>query len=1347
MKFVVYTGSTCIRRSVACLLGLWLALSAAAQPVTVRSLGSTPQGDVLEVVAQWARPLASALDSAGVTALSWKAVVAATGGAWETSETIWLPAPVTPRVEIVAADYEEVPLALGAEGASLAAWLNQPPVEVVGVGMERRRPAATLSVRLLVYDEARQMLRRYRRVQVRLRHPVAQTSVLGTGLRPSNNPHLQVTRSVLADGAIVKFPVREEGIYRIDRAALAELLALVGRSVDEIDPRQLQLYGNGGRPLPALNSAPRPADLIENPVWGVGLDDGSFDEGDALIFYAAGVQGWTYNAQRGEWEHYTHPFSNANYYFLKVGERAGRRIETIPFPNAPDAQPVAQLTGRYVVDPEDFLWSKEGIAEGKGSGLTWVSVPISPAGRLRILEGVTPPGLTAGTVTYRARVAIQSNPAAYAVFVSRGQELARASAGVVFPDPESPVARATEVTFTQALATATPLELEMTLTNPGGDPRAALEWLRVFYPMRLVATDGYLRFFTPPGQTGTFEFLLEGFAETPQVWDVTEPGTVHRLEVQATSGGYRVQVVCNDPERPRELVAFTPGAVRPLDPSGARRVPSQNLHGIDFYPDLAIVTADTFRVYAEQLAEHRRGQGLRVVVATVEQIYNEFSGGVPDMRAVRDYLKFLYDRAPDESSLLRYALLFGDGHYNYRELWQKPTLKNWVPPYETVDSYHPINSYTSDDYFGLLDDDEGLWPDYGAGAYSTERLDLGIGRLPVQTPEEAQQVIDKIFRYESPATYGPWRMRYTFVADDGPTGVAAQQNDLDLHVQNIDVVAEEVKQYFPTIDVQKIYAVSYPRVFMGIWRIPNARRDILRALEEGTLVINYSGHGSSDVLAQEEIFTRDDAAALTNRDRLAIFITATCTWGRWDMTEAQSGGEVLLLNPNGGAVAVFSAVRLVYTSADTSVLNVGLNRMLNKYLFRPEADGQMPRLGDALRRMKNTRAGLQNNNRRFNLLGDPTLRIGFPHRRVVVESINDQAPDLAQPVPMRALERVTVRGYVQDVAGQLDPGFNGVATLTVFDAERQKPLPYWRYMPTPYYLVREDLIWRGQVDVQNGRFAATFVVPKDILYSNRRGRISAYAYNAETHAAGYTEGFVVGGTAASIPDDREGPEIRLYLNDTTFVSGGLVPPNPRLIVQLYDASGINTVGAGLGHELLLIIDGDEARAQNLSSAFRSEPNSYQRGRVEWTLTDLTPGPHTLTVRAWDVLNNVSTASLDFIVSDDSRLELRNVFNYPNPTTGPTRFVFEHNQPAGTPARVQLRIYTLAGRPVRTLDGIETLPTGVLPANLVMIPWDGRDEDRDPLATGIYLYRLRVEIERPDGSRQVAEHIDRLAIIR
>jgi hypothetical protein len=1317
-----------------------------AQQVAMRQLGATPQEQLWEVTATWPLSLQAALDSANTRTLTSAAVIAATQGMWEASETLILPALILPQVEIVQADYEEAHLPVEGTLWATAAELNLPPVEVIGLGMERRRPAATLHVRLLIYDEARQVMRRYRRLTLRIRHPA--TSLLqAQPLMPASNPHLSVTRSVLADGLIFKIPIREEGLYRIDRAVLSELLSRVGRSLSEVDPRRLQLYGNGGAPLPALNSAPRAADLIENPVWRIGLDDGAFDAGDALIFYAAGPQGWTYNAQRGEWEHYTHPFSNENYYFLKIGDRTGLSLETQPFLEEATGQPVTQLMGRFVVDPEEFLWSKEGIVEGKGSGLTWVSVPISPAGRLRVLQNTTLPGLKAGTIVYRARVAIQSNPAASVQFISRGQVLATLSAGVTFPDPESPVARAAEATFSQALATAGSLDLEMTLTNPGGDPRAALEWLRVFYPMRLTASNNYLRFFTPPGQTGTFEFVLEGFTEMPQVWDITEPGRILRLAVRSVVGGYQVRVAAMDPERPRELVAFTPAAVRTLNAASVRRIVNQNLHGIDQYPDLAIVTADTFRVYAEELAEHRRREGLRVVVATVEQIYNEFSGGVPDMRAVRDYLKFLYDRAPSAQQLLRYALLFGDGHFNYRGLWRQPTLRNWVFPYQTVDSYHPINSYTSDDYFGLLDDNEGLWLDFGAGAYSAERLDLGIGRLPVQTPEEARQVLDKIFRYENPETFGAWRLRYTVVADDGPTGVAAQQNDLDLHVQNIDVVAEELKRRFPGVDVQKIYALSYPRVFMGIWRIPDARQDILRALEEGTLVINYSGHGSSDVLAQEEIFTKDDAAALTNRDRLAIFITATCSWGRWDMTETQSGGEVLLLNPNGGAVAVFSTVRLVYTSPDTSVLNVGLNRMLNQYLFTPEADGQMPRLGDALRRTKNTRAGLQNNNRRFNLLGDPTLRVGFPYQRVVVETINGQPPRSEQPVPVRALERVTVSGYVQHATGTIDPAFTGMATLTVFDAERQKPLPYWRYMPTPYYLVREDLIWRGQVDVRNGRFEATFVVPKDILYSNQQGRLSIYAQSLTAHAAGFTEDFVVGGTATNIPDDQEGPEIQLYLNDTTFVSGGLVPPNPKLLVFLYDASGINTVGAGLGHELLLIIDGNEARAQNLSRAFRSEPNSYQRGRVEWTLSDLAPGPHTLTVRAWDVLNNVSTASLDFIISDDRQLELRNVFNYPNPTTGPTRFVFEHNQPPGTPARVQLRIYTLAGRPVRTLDGPETLPTGTLPANLVMIPWDGRDEDQDRLATGIYLYRLRVEVERPDGSRQVAEHIDRVAIIR
>src|SRR5690606_30710718 len=383
---------------------------------------------------------------------------------------------------------------------------------------------------------------------------------------------------------------------------------------------------------------------------------------------------------------------------------------------------------------------------------------------------------------------------------------------------------------------------------------------------------------------------------------------------------------------------------------------------------------------------------LNVEVAVVSRIYNEFSGGLQDMRAIRDYFRFLYDRSTDDSRRLRYALLLGDGHFNFRNLGgdsQQPELTNWILPYETEDSFDPDLSYTSDDYFGLLDPEEGIWA--WPGIYygvSTERVDIGVGRIPAQTLEEAAAVVAKIKHYENPETYGSWRTRYLFVADDGYNGIRpVLENRPDLHTQNSDVVAELIRQQEPAINLRKIYGISYTREFLNGWRLPGARRDLLAALNEGVLIMNYSGHGGEFSLAQEEIFTQSDALALRNLDRVPIVVTATCSFGWWDLAKEQSAAESMLLNPDGGAVALMTTVRLVYTDANINILNVGLNRALNTAMFIRDEQGRPRRIGDALREAKNTNAGLQGNNRKFNLLGDPTMRLGLPPSEATVDAI------------------------------------------------------------------------------------------------------------------------------------------------------------------------------------------------------------------------------------------------------------------------------------------------------------------------------------------------------------------------
>ena len=1309
---------------------------AAAQDATLELIDSTPGRSVYQLSAEWGEAEVDV------------------GGLLESSVVLDLPALVQPSVRVLEAEYDEYSFE-PVEG------VGEEAAVVVGLGLSRKRPTATLVARLVTYDSTSAKLRRYRHMQIEVRYPVNQQ--LPTSYETSDNPHLDVSRSVLADGQFFKLAISETGVYRIDRTFL-EALPGLDTPVGSIDPDQVRIFGNGGAPVPALNSAPRIADLAENQVIVQGGGDGSFDAADAVWFYAQGSSGWQSRQLTGfrgrpildpsgepvrEWSHYVHPFDSTNYYFLSIGSSASQTYLQEDYPDAADTVLLSEIRGRYFVDLDEYLWGRE----GGHSGHTWVSALIPGPGPGRtVFDNFQLPGLAGGTLHYQIRAAIQSNPAATLHYRGNNSTLHSINYGASSGLSTSIIARSGIADFTQTVTAGQRISLTVDLDDQAGGPLAALDWVRIFYPKTLQADQQPLRFHTPLAEAGTFTFVLRGFSSPPFVLDITQPGDYRWLGLSSRGGEYWVQVTAASADEPRELIAFTSNQVRTLDATeacgSACRVTPQNLHGIQTWPDFVIITPNQFIQQSNALADRRRAEGLTVEVVDVQQIYNEFSGGLQDVRGIRDYLKFLYDRSPDDERLLRYVLLFGDGHFDYRNLDASATFPNHIPPFETEDSWDPERSYTSDDYYGLLDDNEGLWPYIQKTfqdpyAHLNERVDLGIGRFTVHTEEEAQLMIDKIVHYESPNTYGQWRNRYLFLADDGPTGISGTQNDKDLHTQNTDVVAVAVAKLAPDVNQRKVYALSYTREFLNTWRVPKARQDLLLAIDEGVLVVNYSGHGGERSLAQENLFTVEDSRSLQNYDRLPIFITATCSFGRWDLGNEQTGAEELLLNRNGGAIALLTTVRQVYTSGTATTLNVGLNVALNEELFTREADQLLPRIGDALRRTKNRRVGYEGNNRKFNLLGDPTLRPGLPASRAVITHINDNQITTATG-QMRALERIELKGEIQRADGSLDTSFDGAASLTVFDALRHVPIPpeMFRHMPQRYYEVREDLIWRGKTRVTDGRFVARFVVPKDISYANRPGRVTLYAQSAAEHVNGHSERFIVGGTSDDATNDVDGPQIELYLGDESFTSGGLAPVQPQVFARIYDESGINTVGAGVGHEMLLVLDENEVDAINIGNLYESDEDSFQRGSVSYSFDEaLTPGPHTLSLRAWDVLNNSGEASLDFLVTDTEELVIRNVFNYPNPTTGPTRFVFEHNQIPGTPVKVHVRVYTLAGRPVRTLESEELLSAGPM-----QISWDGLDDDYARLAPGVYLYRLRAETAG-DEVQHVAEIIEKLAVVR
>jgi hypothetical protein len=1338
----------------------------------LRVLERTERSITFEVVATWRGRLVDAIreDLYGT-------VLQATGGAPWLSEALSLPAPEAPTVTVLSAESDAVPLPFDLEDEEMAPLLG-PAASVERIGVERRQPTGTFTVRLLRIDPERRTLQRYHRLVVRVDFDLAARA---SAAAQQQNPHLGVSRSVLADGTWFKVPVTREGIYRVDRAFISRL----GLNPNNIDPNQIKIFGNTGAPVPALNSAPRIADLAENPVFVVGGGSGSFGESDAVYFFGRAASGWNWDVSQSPaaWSHFINPFSIANYYFIRVDGPASRQLNTAPTPQGTPTV-VSTVDGRIFI--EEDLPGGMVDREGGGSGLDWLGRDLTRSrNRITVLDTL-PPDLASGTVQYRSRVALRAETALPLTWL-RGET---AFASVTLPRhiPNSNLFTHATRTFSEPVTPSQRLRVDLRLDAGSGNPTGWIDFITAIYPQDLRASQDYLRFATPGGESGVFEFVLSGFGEEPYVWDVTRPAEVRRLPVTGSGSQFRVRLAVSDPASPREIVAFRPSSsrIRVLDGALAQPIPNQNLHGLAGHPDYVIVTPREFMPAAEELAAHRAADGLQPLVIDIAEVYNEFSGGQLDPRGLRDFLRFLYDRSPGPEPTLRYALLFGDGNYDYRGIRPMGLENNFIPTFQSDNSASYIQSYTSDDYFGLLDPDEGLWLWHGS---NSDRLDIGIGRLPVRDAQEAAEMVAKIKRYEDPATFGAWRSRYTLLADDHQP----QSWDRDLHVQNSEVVADTVSAHAPALNIEKIYMGSYAlqQTALGA-RYPEATADAIRALEEGTLVWNYSGHGGPLALADERLITREQIRALGNMERLTVAVTATCSFGRYDLRDDRSGGEEFVLNPNGGAVAIFTTSRVVYASTDPGLSNLGLNTTLNRYLFARDSGGQPLRLGDIYQRTKAHDIGAQLNNRKFNLLGDPAMRFGVPARPVQITEINGVAiggagtqlaygssvsASGAYPSPsdalstsrgegvalsaspameaagalaeLRALELATIRGKVLGFGGHPDPSFSGEVEVLVYDVERITTLPpVTRPIYTDgTYRQRSDLIYRGRATVSAGQWQVEFIVPRDVSYAGQAARVAAYVVGDAVDGLGFTEDVLISRESGAPLTDNEGPRIRLFLNDTTFVSGGLAGSEPVLIARIRDESGINMAGVGVGHEMRLVINGNEAEAINVGHYYQSDLDTFRSGTLRYRLPPLADGAHTMSLTAWDVVNNSSTATLDFVVEDSDRLRIEHVYPYPNPTTGPTRFVFEHNQAPGTPATVQIRIFTLNGRPIRTLDGPETLPDGILPGSPVQIPWDGRDEDFDELATGIYLYRVRVEVDLGDGERRLAERIERLAIIR
>jgi hypothetical protein len=1104
-----------------------------------------------------------------------------------------------------------------------------------------------------------------------------------------------IINSVLAGGEWYRIEVKEDGIFRLGQSALSA----AGINVSQIDPRTIKIYGNGGRELPQDVSRSRPIDLVENAILVSGEGDGRFDSGDFILFYGKGVRGWEYIPTRKVFSHYIHHYTDANYYWLTFGGTQGKRMASLPSLSETTVYSPTKFTAKLFVEEEKY---KTKVT----SGLDWFGQFFDSKNNLAVIQNKLDGLVTSDPIRYN--FVFMSRSASFTAF--RVEDAGASLGTVVIPptDVGSIVyyyGLKSDVTSFQRSGNLPDSRSVVRITYDATSSTAEgyLDWMEIFYSHDYLAVNDVLNF-TSPDTATVVQYDLGNFSASGiNVFDVTDASNTKVISGAQISGGSLRFQARQQSGSVSEYFAVGPQGYK--SPVAIQRMGNSNLHGFAEGATFVIITHSDFLSQAQRLKAHREQPGpdrLGTVVVNVQDIYNEFAGGLLDPTAIRDYLKYAYENWTIKP---RYVLLFGDGDVDYKNVIAQD--KNWIPPYETPETLYQINTYCTDDYYAQIVGNDPI-------------IDLAIGRLTVRTADAARVVVDKIIGYESSTTFDPWKNRITYVADDGLTSTG---DDGPIHTAQ----AEDLAERFTPNDFEKvkIYLVEYPTVQSASGRRkPDAAKAIVNEINAGTLIINWTGHGNPEVWAHEHVFERETTIPqLVNKDRLPFVGAATCDFARYDDPQAQSAAELLLVRENGGSIATLSSARAVYSFDNAEFNNIFFSRLLVR-----DTEGRLTRLGDALFLTKQTHYSV--NDTKFGLIGDPTLRLSVPKYRAEIDSINGFPP--SSGTQLKALSNVSIQGSVRKLDGTLWNEFNGTLLMTVFDSRREKRIPEWFGFPI---VLPGGVIYRGENTISNGRFTATFFVPKDISYENNRGRVTVYFSGASNDGSGYTENVLIGGTDTLAVSDLQGPDVSIYLDSRAFRSGDIVGDNPLLIIDYFDEHGINLAASGIGHRLEARID-DQTRPIDLTNFYKGKVDSYKEGSVEYPLSGLADGKHRVTAKAWDVYNNSTVAEAIFEVATSSTLRVSNVVNYPNPFARTTTFTFQQNQ--AVPIDVEIKVYTLAGRVVRVLrsPGISD--------RFVQLNWDGRDEDGDELANGVYIYKV---IARTVDGASATEALGKLSVLK
>lgn len=1101
--------------------------------------------------------------------------------------------------------------------------------------------------------------------------------------------HQYASSSVLASGNWYQIRVPQTGIYKL---TYEDLLSLGIQN-----PAQVRVFGYGGAILEEDFSIPRVADDL--PEIALFMEKGSddvFNAGDYILFHAQGTIRWQYDKYSGYYKHQQNYYATHGYYFVTERAGEGKRITSQPLVTE---TPVATVTDflQYGVYEKEQVNLLESGREWYGDKFTntnrTLTIPFSfPS--VSTTKSAKIDVVVVGNSTQSSSISVhiddveQTNKISIFAITSYYQ-VARQGSGNYFSMPKG----------------QNELNVKLTYIPQNTTAFAHLDFVRVnaYQALNMEGNSMYFRQTDQDLRDDVLQYELGNATSDIRIWDLSDP--LNMVEIPTTFSTntlFFVPSVRSD-LLVREFLAIRTSATFPK-PEVIGKIANQNLHAIQ-QADYVIISPNEFREQAMRLATfHQQKNGYSVVIVEPQQIYNEFSSGTPDATAYRWFLKMLYDRAGDNINNQPKALLFvGISSYDNRGIVHSklPLLS-----YQSDNSIVSTSSYTTDDYYAFLDDSEGL-------NVSRDVMDIGVGRLPVATLSEAKIVVDKIVNYTNNTKKGLWKNYAVFLGDDGDGNIHMTQSD-----NLVQIFQEKSKAYQPA----KVYLDAYQIVQSASGSTyPSVKERMLNIIKSGALIFNFVGHGSVNSLTEEQTIVRKDIENMRN-DNLALWITATCDFSRYDNNKTSAGMNVLL-NPYGGGIALLTTTRTVFSGE-----NYRLSQQIYKNIL-PEDSFKPITLGEIMRRGK-VGMGTDANKLNFALLGDPMLSLSYPTNRVITTQINDAVlPDIAT---IKSLSLVTIKGYIEnnEQNGILEE-FNGFIYVTVYDKEETIHTLSNRGNVPFTYKDRPNVIFSGKTTVVNGEFTILFMVPKDINYRYGDGRIVYYAVDETLNreANGYSEDLIVGGSSDDISTNQEGPIVRMYLNTPHFLSGQTVNNSPVFYAFMNDDFGINTVGAGIGHDIVLKLNNQTNYTYVLNDYYQATLDDYKSGYIRFPLNNLPAGSYELQFKVWNLQNISTTQTLYFTVEDTAKPSIYSFYAYPNPASVSTNFVLEHDRP-DVLATATFIVCDITGRKVWQSQTVTIL--GDEPLQLT---WDLTDSSGRKLPSGHYL--MNVKIETPNEAFSTA----------